>query len=97
MIGGCIDLCFRDAEDVESEIRVGFVTYSNTLHFYNIKVLIIVVYQLLFILSVTVTSICSDVNVSFYFHQPLDVVCDVHCIFNFCCLGVLQSLMEDNC
>lgn len=27
----------RDAEDEESEIRVGFVTYSNALHFYNIK------------------------------------------------------------
>lgn len=39
--GGYADFCFRDAEDVESEIRVGFVTYSNALHFYNIKVLII--------------------------------------------------------
>lgn len=27
-----------DAEDCESEIRVGFVTYSNVLHFYNLKV-----------------------------------------------------------
>jgi protein transport protein SEC24 len=27
----------RDLEDVESEIHVGFVTYSNVLHFYNIK------------------------------------------------------------
>jgi len=27
-----------DPEDSESEIRVGFVTYSNVLHFYNLKV-----------------------------------------------------------
>lgn len=36
-------MCFcwvisSDAEDSESEIRVGFVTYSNFLHFYNLKV-----------------------------------------------------------
>jgi len=36
-------MCFcwvisSDAEDSESEIRVGFVTYSNVLHFYNLKV-----------------------------------------------------------
>ena len=29
---------YSDPEDSESEIRVGFVTYSNVLHFYNLKV-----------------------------------------------------------
>jgi len=38
-----------DAEDSESQIRVGFVTYSNVLHFYNLKVRYL---QLGFFLSV---------------------------------------------
>lgn len=29
---------FRDVGAEESEIRVGFVTYSKEIHFYNVKV-----------------------------------------------------------
>lgn len=31
-------LYFRELNDQQSRVKVGFVTYSNHLHFYNIKV-----------------------------------------------------------
>lgn len=37
MLNNNVIMLYREQGIEESEIRVGFVTYSNVLHFYNIK------------------------------------------------------------